>query len=93
MIKIKVVVVDEHTLGFLNPIYKNHIEIFHSSILKGSPYPKFGSFLVCKLNKIRLATKIDFDEYRIHSFEIYNRFPEYEFNRENDEKIYLETEF
>lgn len=64
--KIKLVVVDERILGYIIPEMPDTLGIFHSSILRGAsfeylPEPKS----LRPGNIVRLASKKDFDEYRV----------------------------
>jgi hypothetical protein len=64
--KTKIVVLNEHTLGYITPDLPNYVQILHSSILKGSPYGLHpDSILIGSGDKIRLASSIDFNEYRV----------------------------
>ncbi len=68
--RIRLVVIDEHTLGYIDPSEPNYAGILHTSVLKGSMLNKYNSVIL--LNKtIRTATKKDFDEYRV-SFKGYS---------------------
>lgn len=76
--RIKLVVVNENTIGYINPKNPNCLCILHASILKGSIWnDNLNSVILSKKDKIRLASKKDFDEYNI-SMEGYNE-KEYEF--------------
>ena len=83
--KIKLVVVDEHTLGYIFPpsAYKEHsgltyVNILHGSVLKGAVNTT-GPILIGNTNKVRLANEQDFNDYRV-CFDGYKNNPqEYEF--------------
>lgn len=82
--KIRLVVFNEHTLGFIFPpsAYKeptNHIyvNILHASVLKGA-VKTCDPILLSSLDKIRLASEKDFDEFGV-SFIGYNNPNEYEY--------------
>lgn len=77
--KIKLVVVGEHTLGFIFP-NSNSMSILHESVLKGAawrtfadplPLPRYGETM-------RLATEKDFDDFRVVFGSFANR-NEYEY--------------
>jgi len=66
------VVLNEHTLGYFQNTDKIPTEpyasmgIIHASILKGSPYSNMsGTVTVSPSDKIRLATKEDFHNFRV----------------------------
>ena len=64
--KTKLVVLNEHTLGYIIPSLPKYVQVLHSSILKGSPYGNWpGSILIGSGDKIRLASSVDFNEYRV----------------------------
>lgn len=63
--RIKIVVVDEHTLGLMRPNSRN-IEILHSSILKGSPYGRLPESIDMAGKTIRLASEKDFNDFRVY---------------------------
>lgn len=63
--KIKLVVGDEHTLGYIQP-NSQFVSVLHSSILKGSPFGLNPSnLLTSQFKSIRLATPQDFEEFKI----------------------------
>lgn len=63
--KIQLVVMDEHTLGYIDPISPNYMGVFHGSVLKGSPYGGVHGPVFITGEKIRLATKKDFEDFRV----------------------------
>lgn len=77
MERIKLVVLDEHTLGYIQLAQPKYVSILHASILKGSPFPKYG-IIPIDGHSVRLASEKDFDDYRV-SFEGYKRDPHYEY--------------
>ena len=76
--RIKLVVVDEHTLGYITPGL-NGIRVLHASILRGSPYCDT-SVIYEEGKKIRLASEQDFDDYRV-CFDGYRNNPDYEYQK------------
>lgn len=83
--RIKLVVLNEHTLGFIFPrsCYEGewkdlvYINILHASVLKGAVNTT-GPILVSPLDKVRLASEKDFDNFNV-SFKGYDNEQEYEF--------------
>jgi hypothetical protein len=79
MERIKLVVFNEHTLGYILPEQPNRVCILHTSILKGS-YLSNSSTIYASDGKVRLATEQDFNSFRV-SFEGYNKLTEiYEYD-------------
>jgi hypothetical protein len=78
-VKIKLVVIENHTLGYLIP-NSDYAGILHASILKGSPYSNFGGSIYIKHKNIKLASKNDFDNFRV-SFKGFDNENEYEFSK------------
>lgn len=66
MERIKLVVMEEHTLGYIAP-GSMYLNVLHSSILKGAPFEVLPEPKLNKGKTIRLATPQDFEDYR-HSF-------------------------
>ena len=70
--RIKLVVIDEHTLGYL---YADRVQeypeayILHTSILRGSYLNQYNPVLLAG-RTVRLASEKDFNDYRV-SFEGY----------------------
>jgi len=69
--KIKLVVVNEHTLGFIFPpsAYNNRlgltfVNILHASILKGAVNTA-RPILIGSTDKVRLASENDFNNFRV----------------------------
>lgn len=70
---IKLVVLDNHTLGYILPELPNYVQVLHASILKGAPFELFpSSKLIHKLSNVRLASEVDFNNFN-HSFEGYGK--------------------
>ncbi len=78
---IKLIVIDEHTLGYILPIMPGYGCILHSSILRGSPFGYKSDAIILNNRKVRLATKQDFEDYNC-SFEGYEQDAHYEYDRE-----------
>lgn len=80
----KLVVIDEHTLGYILPNSKE-VGILHTSILKGSPFSPSSTIYISNHN-VRLASEKDFDDFRV-MFDGYKQHSdEYEFQT-GDEQI------
>lgn len=76
--KTKLVVFNEHTIGYIMPELPEYIQPLHASILKGAPFETYpSSKLISKNDKVRLASEKDFSDFRC-SFEGYKE-EEYEF--------------
>lgn len=79
--KIRLVVVDEHTLGYIQPETPRTYGVLHASILKGAAFELYpSSKMISPLNKIRLATEKDFKEFRV-SFDGYKDDNNYEYSK------------
>lgn len=60
------IVVNEHTLAYTEPLQRHeYFYVLHASILRGSPYPKFGGHMIFPTHNIRLATAKDFEDYKV----------------------------
>lgn len=76
--KTKLVVFNEHTLGFITSETPEYVQPLHASILKGAPFETYpSSKWISKNDKVRLASEKDFNDFRC-SFEGYKE-EEYEF--------------
>ncbi len=79
--RIKLIVIDNHTLAYLAP-NNNYAYPLASSVIKGSarscPLSAMDSIYLTELNKTRLASAKDFDEFRV-SFKGYDNKKEYEY--------------
>lgn len=84
--KIKLVVVENHTLGYILPEIPSGVCILHTSILKGSPYSDSSHILVENHNVI-LATEKDFENFRC-VFGSFGNGDTYEYN-DTDQVIYI----
>jgi hypothetical protein len=79
--KTKIVVLNEHTLGYILPQLPNDVQILHSSILKGSPFGiNQSSAPIRSGDVIRLATSCDFNNFRVVESNSYKNTDEYEYN-------------
>jgi len=78
--KTKLVVVNENTLGYILPELPNYISILHTSILRGSSISGRDSIFINSGDRVRLATKEDFDLYRV-DFTGYDNPNEYEYDQ------------
>lgn len=78
--KTKLVVIGEHTLGYILP-NSTMAGVLHASILKGATFTVHNEPLqLPRYNEtVRLATPKDFDEFRV-SFEGFNNPSEYEYD-------------
>lgn len=80
--KIKLVVIDNHTLGCIDP-NSDYATVLHTSILRGSNHGSASpitaiSPMFIKGKEIRLASKQDFEEFRV-SMNYFDNPNEYEF--------------
>lgn len=73
----KLVVFNEHTLGYILPEMPDVVQILHTSILRGSYYTDRSRIYVSD-GVVRLASKKDFDDYRV-CFNGFNNSEKYEF--------------
>lgn len=77
MARTKLVVFNEHTLGFITPEQPEIVQQLHTSILKGSRYSE-NSTIYVNDGTVRLASEKDFEDYRVY-FGGFNNPAEYEF--------------
>lgn len=70
--KIKLVVLNEHTLGFIfpqsyyeKPLGLTHVNILHASVLKGA-IQTLNPVLLGSTDNVRLASEKDFDSFRVY---------------------------
>jgi len=79
MNKIKLVVFNENTLGYILPELPNYVQPLHASVLKGGVNT---IRLIGPSDKIRLASELDFEEYRVVFNGYKNNPEEYIFNKQ-----------
>lgn len=60
---IRIVVGDEHTLGYIDDRLPTVLQTLHSSILRGATFGN--NALVSMYSKVRTATSADFETYRV----------------------------
>lgn len=77
---IKLVVLNEHTLGYILPEMPSVVHIIETSPLKGSPTSSklTSCFPLGKLDDVRLASKQDFQEFGV-VFDGYEKSKDYEY--------------
>lgn len=80
MERIKLVVLNENILGYINPGLTDLVHILHASVLKGATAANFQSIIIGSGSNVRLASEQDFDNFRV-SFDGYNNELEYEFEK------------
>ena len=79
MERVKLVVFNEHTLGYILPEQPERVCILHTSILKGS-YLSDRSGIYVSDGTVRLANEQDFHSFRV-SFQGYDKLTEiYEYD-------------
>ena len=61
------VVLNEHTLGYLQPATPNLLGVLAGSVLRGGHNPLNGPVYFSERDRIRPATHDDFDAYRVCS--------------------------
>ena len=80
--KTKLVVIDEHTLGYIDSRSPNLYSTLHSSILRGASFVLWpGSRVLSSLHNVRLATEQDFKDYRC-CFKGFKESGDYEYGME-----------
>ena len=78
--KVKLVVVNENTLGYISESMPNYLSIFQASTLKGSRFGNLnGSYLLTSKDFVRLANEVDFNEYNCEFSEGYKNDPIFEY--------------
>jgi hypothetical protein len=77
MEKIKLVVLEEHTLGYITELLPNYVSVLSGSVLRGSPYSIMNNCALIGNKKVRLATEKDFDDFRVN-FEQYKNKSKYD---------------
>lgn len=75
--KIKLVIVNENTLGCIWPEYPNTLHVIQASGTRGSFMRNMENYSI-KNTPVRLASEKDFEEYRV-CFEGFNNTNEYEY--------------
>lgn len=60
---IRIVVADEHTLGYIDDRLPTVLQTLHSSILRGATFGNNAQ--VSMYSKVRTATSEDFETYRV----------------------------
>lgn len=79
MQRIKLVVFNEHTLGYIAPELPQYVFPLRASILKGAPFEtNESSKLISKSDNVRLASEQDFEDFKV-CFRGYDNENEYEF--------------
>ena len=79
MNKIKLIVINNHTLGYIDPLTPMNYSTLHSSILKGAIFNLHPSSKhINKTDNIRLASESDFNDFRV-SFDGFKNSQEYEY--------------
>lgn len=78
--KIKLVVIDNHTLASIRP-GSMFAEVLKASTLKGAPFRVHDDPILYAGNNVRLATEQDFVDFRC-VFDGYKNDPQYEYSRE-----------
>lgn len=64
--KARLVVLNEHTLGIINPAFPDTVNHLHASVLKGATNTAPGaSSLIGPSDTVRLASAADFDNFRV----------------------------
>lgn len=75
----KIVVVNEHTLGYIHPQLPNEAGILQASVLRGATHSWMeGPLPLSPLDTVRLATPADFDTFHVHFCKGYQNPAEYE---------------
>lgn len=77
MEKTKLVVFNEHTLGYIQPELPTYVQILHASVLRGGVNT---SRLIGSMDTVRIANSQDFENYRVSMVGYKNHPEEYIFN-------------
>lgn len=81
MDKIKLVVFNEFCLGYIDPRTPDTVSTLVDSVIKGAPFRTFYQpYYIVKNDKVRLASKKDFDDFRV-CFEGYDNPEIYEYEQ------------
>ena len=90
---IKLVVLNEHTLGYIFPQLPNYVQVLHASILKGAPFELWPSRKhIGSQDTVRLASRKDFEAFN-QNLEQYSSTGEYEFVPDDPNYKYNSQEF
>lgn len=77
---IKLVVADEHTLGYILPnMMVPCVSVLHASILRGAT--TIESLPLSMFKNIRLANEQDFEDFRVHFSDAYKNEKEYQYQK------------
>jgi hypothetical protein len=78
MRKIKLVVFNNHTLGYILPELPNRLQVLQASVLRGATFKVHDESIAIGLNdSYRLATAKDFADFNFH-FGGFQNNPDYE---------------
>lgn len=81
-LRTKLVVFNNHTLGYIIPELPNYMQPLHASILKGAPFETHpSSKYIGKSDNVRLASEKDFNDFNCH-FGSFGNEKEYEFKKD-----------
>lgn len=82
--RIKLVVVNEHTLGYIDPGRPHTLSILHASVLRGAPFSTMNaSRFLSPRDYVRLASKLDFEAYKV-CFDEFDDETQYEYQTVNN---------
>ena len=81
--KIKLLVIDEHTLAYSDPERSFQAQVLRASVLMGSHHRDGDVVPLRFVKKIRLATEKDFDKFMV-SFDGYKNSGDYEYAQEEE---------
>lgn len=63
---VRYVVLEEHTLGYIDPAYQDYMGVLHGSVRKGGHDWRNGPVCLMGITpQLRDATAADFDEYMV----------------------------